>query len=264
MNRLILAALVIASAGARADLTFVTAAVTQGKASEVTISLQGPRAAFEFKPADGPPRTMLRHGDAKRFYVVEHAKKEYLVIDELTAEQQSEMQQRLKAQMDAQLARMPPEQRARIEASMNAAIDPTPRKVTFTYEKKKVPARKVNGFACQDYVVRKDGEVHGEGCFADWKAVGLDAEEFKQLMKDALPTASMGLLPAMVESNDDAPGFPVHRVVFDKQGQVLTEATLKSVSKSKVPPARFELPKGYAEKQMPGAALRSPRAPGTP
>lgn len=264
MRRLALATLVVASASVRADLTIVTTAVSKGKASEVSIWLKGANAAFEFKPAEGEPRSMLRDGANKRFYVIDHAKKEYLVVTERDAQQQEAMQAQMRAQMEAQLARMPPEQRARIEASMNAALDPTPRQVAFTYEKKKTPSRKVAGYACQDYVVRKNGELQGEGCFAAWKDLDLKAEEFKELMKQALPPSAMGPLPAMVETNDDPPGFPVHRVNFDAQGQVTTETMLKSVSKASVAASRFELPKGYAEKAMPDMTGRPPRAPAKP
>ena len=170
----------------------------------------------------------------------------------------------MKAQMKAQLSRLPPEQRARMEAMLSGAIDATKPHV-FTYEKKKGPARKVAGYACDDYAVKKDGQANGEGCFTSWKELGLSAEEFQETMKKALPQAAQnGPMGQAFEANASAPGFPVSRTTVDAQGQVRTVVTTKSFSKKALSADKFELPKGYEEKavpmpMMPGQAAPAPK-----
>lgn len=246
--RLVLLASLFASTAALADLTLVNEAVAGGKTRNVTLSVKGTKAFFEMKEADGPTRTMLRDADAKKLFIIDHDKKVVLVITEQDSKQAEARQAALKAQLQAQLDKMPPEQRARMESSMLGQLDG--KLPAYTYEKKKTPARKVSGFSCQDYLIKRDGQAAGEGCFASWKEVGISADEFKNIMLNAMPKTPGNQMAQGLESAEGAPGFPVWRQHVGGDGQVMAETTLKSLSKTALGAEKFELPKDYAQKSM--------------
>jgi hypothetical protein len=258
MHRLILSLVVCLSTAALADLTLVTENVSQGKTQTLTLSAKGSKAYFEMKQADGMTRTMLRDSDAKKMFLIDHPKKTVLVLTEEESKAIEEKQAMFREQMKAQLAKMPPEQRARMEATMLGAMTGEEPKVpVFTFEKSKSAARKVNGFSCQDYAMKRDGKAYGEGCFMTWKDAGMTAEDFKNTMLRAMPTAAtVGPMAHAFEQQTNAPGFPVYRKVTDEQGTVMSESTLKTLSKTAMDAANFELPKGYEEKSMSSAMQR--------
>lgn len=257
MRRPLLAAVVLSSTLALADLTLVNEVLAGGKLRTVTLSTKGSKVAFELKEADGPTRNMLRDADAKKLFIIDHAKKVVLVITEQDSKQVEEKQAAFRAQLQAQLAKLPPEQRARVEQTMLAQVDP--KQVAYTYEKKKTPSRKVSTYTCQDYLIKRDGQPAGEGCFAPWKDVGITSEEFKNVMVKVMPSTPGGPMMQGMEAADAAPGFPVWRSHMNAQGEVTTQTTLKSLKKTALPAANFELPKGYAEKTM--AQGMAPPAP---
>lgn len=244
----LVAAVVCLSSVALADLTLVNETVAMGKTRTVTLSAKGTKALFELKEADAPTRTMLRDGEQKKLFIVDHPKKTVLVITEQDSKQQEEKQAMLRAQLQAQLAKMPPEQRARMESGLLAQVDPKP--IAFTYEKKKTPPRKVGGYSCQDYTIKREGQPSGEGCFASWKDLGIGADEFKNVMLKAIPSQMNAMGASAFEAGDAAPGYPVWRTHVNAEGQVTSEVTLKSFSKSAVAATHFELPKDYAQKSM--------------
>ncbi len=246
--RLLAAAVLVLSSAALADLTLVNEAVAGGKTRRVTLSAKGNKAYFEMKEADGPTRTMLRDGEAKKLFIIDHQKKMVLVITEQDSKQVEEKQAALKAQLQAQLAKMPPEQRARMESTMLGQADG--KLAVFTYEKKKTPARKLSGFSCQDYSIKRDGQAAGEGCFASWKDIGISAEDFKTTMLAAMPTQAGNPISQGFEMSESAPGFPVWRSHVNAEGKVTAETTLKSLTRTALAAENFELPRGYAEKSM--------------
>ena len=248
MRRVLLAAVVVLSSAALADLTLVNEAVAGGKTRTVTLWVKGSKALFDMKETDGPARTMLRDADAKKLFIIDHQKKAVLIITEQDSKQLEERQAMMRAQLKAQLDKMPPEQRARVESTMLAPTDAKP--PVYSYEKKKTPARKVSGFSCQDYFIKRDGQPGGEGCFASWKDVGIAAEEFKTIMLKAMPSLPGGPIAQGFEAADGAPGFPVYRQHLGADGAVMAQTTLKSLSKDTLKAETFELPTDYAQKSV--------------
>ncbi len=251
MARLLTALVLCLSTAALADLTMVSESTSQGKVRTVTLSAKGGKAYFEMKEADGPTRVMLRDADAKKMFLIDHPKKTVVVVTEEDSKGLEEKQAQLRAQMQAQLAKMPPEQRARIESTMLGTMGGEAKPPDFTYEKKKSGTRKLNGFTCQDYAMKRDGKAWGEGCFITWKDAGFTADEFKATMLRAMPTmGGAGPMGNAFEANAHAPGFPVWRTVVDAQGVVTIETTVKSLSKTSMPAENFEVPKDYTERAM--------------
>lgn len=267
MRTVIAASLISASLSFAAappqELTLINESTSGGKNRVVTLSLKGSKAYFEMAEEGAPPRVMLRDMDQKKMWLVNDEKKLLIVVTEDDSKALEARQEQFRAQMKAQLEKMPPEQRARMEATMLGGQTDPSKPSNFTYEKKKTPARKIAGFACEDYTVKRDGQLHGEGCYATWKTVGITAEEFKNVMLKSMPSsAAAGPMMQAFEAHNAAPGLPIERVVFDAKGNVTHSTTLKSFTKTALPAAKFELPKGYTEKPMAEGMMRPPGAPG--
>lgn len=277
MTRALIFAGVISASAAFAgagELTLINEATGNGKTRLVTLSLRGSKAYFEMAEEGAPPRIMLRDADQKKMWLVDNDKKLLIVITEEDSKALEARQAQFRAQMKAQLEKLPPEQRARMEATMLGGQGPSDpaKQPAFTYEKKKSPSRKVAGFSCDDYTVKRDGQLHGEGCYTAWKSVGMTADEFKNTMLKAMPSsAAAGPMVQAFEAHNSAPGLPVERIVYDANGVVLHRTTLKSFTKTALPADKFELPKGYTEKTMaegmgagPRPGLGSPPPPAKP
>ena len=257
MRKLLAAFVFCLASAAWADMTMVSEVTSSGRPSRtVTLSVKGPLALFEFN--DGTvTRTMLRDGAAKKMYAINHEKKEMTVITEEDSRELEARQDAFRAQLKQQLEKLPPEQRARMEATMlGPQTAPTAKPPSFTYEKKKTAARKVNGFSCQDYLVKRDGVDDGEGCFATWKDIGVTAADFKSTMEGAMPnSSSQGMMTQVFDAQATAPGFPVWRQRSDRDGNK-SESTVKSFAKTALAGDKFTLPKDYAQKSM-GEALKA-------
>ena len=263
MRRLSIALVLFLSTAALADLTMISEVVTGGKTRTVTLSAKSNKAYFEMKEAEGPTRVMLRDGEAKKLFLVDHAKKTVVVITEQDSKDTEARQAAFRAQMQAQLEKMPPEQRKRVEATMlTQGVAPEGKQPVTSWEKKKAPSRKVSGFSCEDYLIKRDGKLIGEACYAAWKVVGITADDFKETMVKSMPSsAGPSPMGQAFETEAAAPGFPVWRSRVDEQGAVLTESTVKSIAKTAMPAQTFEVPKGYAEKTMAEAMGGPPRPP---
>lgn len=250
---------------AASEVTLVNEAVTQGKTRTITLSVKGAKAYLDFREENGPSRGMIRDADSKQLWLIDHDKKTVMVVTEEDSKAMEARQEQFRAQMKAQLEKMPPEQRARMEATMMAAPE-AGKMPSYTYEKKKTPARKVAGFSCDDYVIkREDGTTHGEGCFASWKAIGISADDFKAMMLRAMPsTAAAGPMLQAFEAHTNAPGMPVERTMLDAQGNPTVKTTLKSLTKTALGAEKFAVPKDYTEKLMKDAMFGPKNAPPPP
>lgn len=242
------------------EMTLVNEAQSNGKQRTVTLSVKGARVFFEMAEQGAPARQMLRDADQKKMWIINHEKKELVVVTEEDSKALEARQAQFRAQMKAQIEKLPPAQRARMEATMLGGGQPDTSKVpNFTYEKKGTPPRTVAGYSCDDYAVKRDGQLHGEGCYAAWKAIGMTADEFKSAMMKAMPTSTQaGPMMQAFEAHASAPGVPVERIVYDANGVVLHRTALKSFSKTALPAERFELPKGYTEKTMAAGMMMGP------
>jgi Domain of unknown function (DUF4412) len=244
---------------ALADFTLVSESAFQGHKRTLTLSTLGTKAYFEMKDADGSSdRVILRDAELKKMFIIDHAKKIIITVSDEESKALEAKQAAWRERMKAQLAKMPPERRAQIEAAMPLGDAKT---APFTFEKKKGKPRKVNGFACEDYTIKREGKLYGEGCFAAWKAVGVTATELKANLERALPQGSAAVPGSAMEEWVDVPGFPVWRTHVGEAGAVVSETTVTSIVKTAVAAERFQVPQGYTEKTMGEFRGPTPAAP---
>lgn len=261
MIRTALLVAALAASTALADVTITFEGVTAGKANTVTLQLKGKRMLLTHKGKDDARDTeVLRDGEGKRTLIIDRAKKTYTELSDERAAAMKDQAAQMQAAMAARMAKMPPAQRAQMEAMMAkmpahagaAAAGAPPPKKALTFEKKGT-SRKVNGKACEDYVVKSDGVVDGEGCFIAWKDAGISREALRKQFLAATEGLAQMSAEALDESftAETAPGLAAWRRRVDAQGNVLSETTLKSLSTASVSDAVFAVPKDFTARQMP-------------
>jgi hypothetical protein len=207
--------------------------------------------------SDGGPFSsdvsMIFLGD--RFLVVDHDEQSYIVMDEaMLTEVSAKMNEAMK-QMEAQLAKMPPEQRAMAEQMMKSQMDalsnmesaPPPRVEA-------VGPGEWDGTPCTRYAVFEGPDKSQDVCAAPLNQVEGSAEmmqafmqmaKFVQKLSESLP----GPLAASMASNPGAVieqinGFPIHSIEYSL-GEVSGETRLESIEEAALDDAQFAAPEGY-------------------
>ena len=196
---------------------------------------------------------MIFLGD--RFLYVNHSEKSYIVMDEAMLEEVSAQVSEAMKEMEAELANMPPEQRAMVEQMMQgkmkgmmagqAAAAPKPRV-------ERLGASKWQSYACRQYAVYEGAGKTQQVCAAKLDDVAgadeaMDAfigmAAYMRKMAESMPMfADEGMNPG--ELMDQIDGFPVHTIDYEN-GKVLRETSLDSVSEQDLDEEIFAAPAGY-------------------
>ncbi len=113
--------------------------------------------------------------------IVDHVKRTYLPLDEQSVSRLADRAEGLVSAVQEQLAALPPEQQAQLEAllgdsAMGAVTKEVPQPDPKTYSRS--GARTVNGIACEGIAVLKGGRKTAELCVASADAIGISADDF--------------------------------------------------------------------------------------
>jgi hypothetical protein len=197
--------------------------------------------------------SMIFLGD--KFLVIDHDKKSYIIMDEAMLDAVSSKISEAMKQMEAQLASMPPEQRAMAEQMMKSQMpgmmdeqEPTSMRVEA------IGPGEWQGRACTRYAVFNGTEKSQDVCAAPLDQVDGAADmmeafhgmaKFVKKLTESLP----GPLAASISDNPGAvmeqiEGFPVHSVEY-QYGQATAEVSLQSIEEQELGPSVFAAPDGY-------------------
>ncbi len=197
--------------------------------------------------------SMIFLGD--RFIYVDHRKKSYIVMDEAMLNEVSAKISDAMKEMEAQLANMPPEQRAMVEQMMKGrmkgmmgeqdAASPKPRVES-------IGSSKWRSYSCERYAVFTGSQKNQEVCAAKLDDVAGSDEVIEAFigmaayikkMTDSMPMMPKdGLNPGELMEQFD--GFPVHTIDY-VGGKVLRETSLDAVSEKALDKDMFSAPPGY-------------------
>jgi len=235
----VLALLVPAAAGADTRATYQS---PKGQES-LTVQVKGRMVRVDAPELARDRRYGLYDGARRVFFIVDDGRQE---IMELTPE----MARRLGAQMrqaapmlkqlQAQLKKLPPEQRQQLEKRMSPLMQATGNGPTTVFTTRRIGTGRVLGIPCQRQAVLRDGKPEQEVCLArrtdarvpagDYAAVRAMAETMREMAAAALPVA----LPMLA----DVEGIPLE-MKDSANGAV---RTLKSLSTTPLRADRFKLP----------------------
>jgi len=208
------------------------------------------------QPAD-EQMSMIFLGE--EFLVLDHSKQTYIVVDaamiaEVGAKMEAAMQK-----MEAQLANMPPEQRAMVEEMMQGQMQG----LMGAEPETRIPPRVDRSGAgtweskpCTQYAVHKGAEQTQEICATpldDIRGVGEAMSAFANMagfmnkLSESMPEP-MGSAMAEnpMELIDQIDGFPVRRTDFEND-QIISETTLEGVVEQALDESLFAIPADYTE-----------------
>jgi hypothetical protein len=237
-------------------MDLVTSDATGQENSRTRIFAQGERVRMDQNDSQV---SMIFLGD--EFLVLDHEKKSYVVMDEAMLEQVNTQISAAMEQMEAQLASMPPAQRAMMEdmmkgkmqGLMGASNDPSPKprvEANGSGEWQSKPCNKFSVFEgeekVQDICAASLEEIEGgEDLMQAFRSMA----EFITEMTESMPFGSGddGLNPG--ELMDQIDGFPVHTVEYTN-GVVSGEVLLESVVEQDVDEGLFSAPADYQRQEI--------------
>ncbi|MGI9220158.1 MAG: DUF4412 domain-containing protein [Woeseiaceae bacterium] len=243
------------SASAGVEMQLLTKDTAGEMTESVTLYAQDGRIRMEdIGNSSGQEMSMIFVG--QEFIVVDHSDKSYIIMDEAMVAEMGAKVNDAMAQIRAQLADMPPEQRAMMEqmleqqmgAMMDTAAESIPTRIEET------GSGNWQSGDCTEYAVFVGDTKAQDICAAPLRDIE-GAEEameafrgmakFIKSMADAMPGA---LGEAMAENPmglmEEIDGFPVRTVDY-VDGQKHSETTLESVQEKGLDAALFDVPDGY-------------------
>lgn len=255
-----------ATAAADVVIKMTSTDLTEKKPSPVAgvMTLGADRLAMKWDEGGDEDMThVCFRGDRQLVWILDDPEKKYM---EITKAEMAKAGQQVSAAMDkmkAELEKLPPEQRKMMEEMMaknpalggGEAAGPKPeRKVKRTSE-----SRTINGFPCTKYEVFVEGVKDSDVWTTPFDKSGLKMSDFAALEQFiAFFDELMGQLnlgkgskgPAFAPDLQAINGLPIQTIDYDSDGKPTNETVFNSVTRGDVPAAEYELPKGYAKKEM--------------
>jgi hypothetical protein len=243
--------LLSAQAGAGNVIEMSTRDMGGNEIDRMTFYTESDRSRMDQSGANGHVSVIFRGED---FVYVDHAQKNYMVMDEAMLEGIGTHISEALKEMEDQLAALPPEQRAMVEQMMQEQMGGMGTTVEIpTLEIRQLGAGRWQSYDCKLAEMLEDGTKIQEICSVDYDEVdgsGDVRNSFKRMasllnkLYDAIPFAGQGVRNPM-DMLDELDGFPVRAVEFEN-GQPVRETILESSMEKSVGGDTFELPSGYS------------------
>ena len=204
-------------------------------------------------------------------YIVDDSDQTYIAFDKATMAQLSKQIAAAMARMKDQLAKMPPEQRAQIEAMMakTPGMGGEDQKwVVDVVDTGK--SEKVDGRNCRVWDVKRNGELDDQLCVVpfsqlpgkeNFQAVFANFAKVFEEMAKSVPTLS-GVMNNEFSAQAKVGGFPVRSRAYENGKLGDQEELVKTWREQAIPAAMFEIPAGYKPKQMPAPGAAPEIQPG--
>ena len=223
----------------------------------VTLSVDAGKLRVEGEnPGSGPGsgKFAMIFDQAKQvLWMMDPGKGSYLEMTAAQVQGMGQQMQQMMQQMEAQLAQIPPEQRAMVEQMMKQQMgNSAPPQVTV---REKSRGEKVGQFVCTRYEVLTQGQVTEEICAAPAAQLQLEAsalETFKALaafyepLSRQVPKGGWSVSSAMREIQ----GFPVRTVVYEGQ-KPASEWVVVKIETKPLDVGLFTLPANLKKTEMP-------------
>lgn len=241
----------LAFAGVVMDLVTMNASGQEAERSR--IYAQSGKIRMEQSDGNETAATMIFLGS--EFLYVDHREKSYVVMDEAMLDEVSAKMSEAMKEMEAQLASMPPEQRAMVEQMMKGQMQGMAAQQAPSSSAPRIEAKdsgEWKSYRCRQYVVFEGAEKVQDICAAELDEVdGADEviETFRNMaayitkMTESMPMRSDDRInPGELMAEID--GFPVHTIDYEN-GAVVRETWLDSVTEQDLDEGMFAAPEGY-------------------
>jgi len=207
---------------------------------------------------EDPGTDVIFRSDRELMWIVDHGDKTYQQVDSAAMAKVATQIEQAKAQMQAEMAKLPPDQRALIEERMKGVMPGAPAAPAPKIEYRKTGETKtISGFECTKYERVEDGKIEEVLWIAPHKATGFTAEdedvfrkmgEFMEKLFAAMGPATSERLGDEFEAVAKLGGWPIVTQSLDEDGKVLHEALVESIAHDKLSESVFDVPAGYTQK----------------
>jgi hypothetical protein len=240
------AALTVPAIAQSADGIVITQRVTSaGAPMTVRVHMDATRMRTEMAGPDGVVNVTIFDGGKQVLYTVDPARKTYSEMTKADVERLSAQLLGAMAQVQSQLEKLPPAQRAQMEAMMKGV------------EHTRTGSDQAGRWTCDKYDVTLAGQKIGETCSVSLATLGFGAADFDVMRQMGIFYSSMapqmaGQLPGL-NSLDPAgsSGFPVKTVVLGPGGPMTTEVI--EAGRETFSDSLFAVPDGYTKQDIIGA-----------
>ena len=241
----------LAFAGVVMDMVTMDASGQETERSR--IYAQSGKIRMEQSDGSETAATMIFLGN--KFLYIDQREKSYVVMDEAMLDEVSAKMNEVMKEMEAQLASMPPEQRAMVEQMMKGQMQGMSAQQAPSSSAPRVEAKgggEWKSYKCRQYAVFEGAEKVQDICAAELDEVdGADEviEAFRNMaayitkMTESMPMRSDDRINPG-ELMDEIDGFPVHTIDY-KNGVVARETSLDSVTEQDLDEGMFAVPEGY-------------------
>jgi uncharacterized protein DUF4412 len=248
----VLGALVAQAANAGVYVELVDRDIASGK-TELSQKMYVQNGLGRFVDAGGRA-TLIKDGT---MYIIDDSDKSYIAFDKATMEQLAKKINGAMAQMKEQLAKLPPEQRAQMEAMMPGMSGGEKKWVVEAFDTGK--SDKVDGRACRLWDIKRNGELDDQLCVVPYSSLpGKEnfqamfanfAKVFEEMAK-SVPMLS-GMMTNEFAAQAKVNGFPVRTRSYEDGKLGDSEHSMRVWREEAIPASMFSIPAGYKPKQMP-------------
>ncbi|MEO1246839.1 MAG: hypothetical protein AAFX56_14250 [Pseudomonadota bacterium] len=217
----------------------------------MTSYTEGTRSRMDQTGADGSFSIIFLDDE---FLYLDHAQKNYMVMDEAMLEGVSQQINEAMKEMEAELANLPPEQRAMVEEMMKGQMGSMGVNTEIpVLEIRNIGSDSYQSYDCTLVEMLEDGTKIQEICSVDFSEVDGSGELRDSFIRmgtllsklyDSMPFNGEGIRNPM-EMLDEMEGFPVRAVEFEN-GKAVRETVLESSEEKDIDGDMFELPSGYS------------------
>jgi hypothetical protein len=219
------------------------------------IQIEQHRMRAEVGGVAGPTsRVVIFDGAKQVLWLIDPAKKTYNEMTKADADRMGGQLQDAMSQMQAQLAKLPPAQRAQIEAMMKGRGVPgtgaTPQKTEY----RKAGKDKVGKWTCDKYEGFQNSEKTSELCTVDPATLGFSLADFDvsrqlgEFFKKLVPQSSDQLFSIGKAEDQGYSGVPVRRTFTVLGKETTTELT--DVTRQTFTDATFAVPDGFKKEDL--------------
>jgi len=241
----------LAYAGVVMDMVTMNASGQETERSR--IYAQSGKIRMEQVDGNETAATMIFLGN--EFLYIDHGEKSYIVMDEAMLDEVSTKINEAMKEMEAQLASMPPEQRAMVEQMMKGQMQGMTAQQAPSSPAPRVEANgsgEWKSYKCRQYAVFEGAEKIQDICAAELDEVdGADEviAAFRNMaayitkMIESMPMKSDDRINPG-ELMDEIDGFPVHTIDYEN-GEVAGETSLDLITEQDLDEGMFAAPEGY-------------------
>jgi hypothetical protein len=231
-----------------------------GTATRTTsVQLERDRMRAELTGPAGDTMIVVFDGPQQVLRTISVARKSYTEMTKADADRIGAQVTMSVDAMKEKMAKLPPEQRAKMEAMMTklGVMGPTAFAASATRpEYRRAGSDKVGKWTCDKYDGFRNGEKVAEVCAADPKTLGLTAADFeisKQVsafFQKLLPQGEDQIMGIGTLDTQGFEGIPLRRIRY-KAGKAEMTSEVTEVTRQNFAASSYDVPAGF-QKQTPG------------